>query len=185
MNSDYNIKYSETGKLVFFEVDMKELFNVDLNTPGVASALNYAFNVSKSAVPVDTGLMLKSYTMEKISSTVVRCFFDPKKIIGKKRKKQIVKEYYPQFLVNYPSRVNWLDLVIKRFYDALLLQMEKVAKKNSEVDMEKYYLFMLLLIASMKKKVELEKKIKKEKEKRRIELEKQREEFRKSLKGGN
>ena len=184
MKSNYNIQYSDTGKLVYFQVDMMELFHIDLSTPGVPTALNHAFNVSKSAVPVKTGLMLRSYTMDKISSTTVRCYFDPEKIIGKKRLGKVVKEYYPQYLVNYPSRVNWLDLVIKRFYDALMVEMEKLSKKNKNIDMDNYYLFMLLLIQAMKKKVEEEKKLKEAREKRRKELDKKREEFRQSLKKG-
>ena len=185
MNSDYNIKYSDTGKLVYFEVDMKELFNVDLQTSGIISALNHAFNVSKTAVPVKTGLMLRSYTMDKISSTTVRCYFDPNKIIGKKRLGRIVKDYYPQYLVEFPSRLNWLDVVIKRFYDALKIELEELAKKNNQIKMENYYKLLILLLADLKKKVEEEKRIKKLREKRKEEINKKREALQKSLnKGG-
>lgn len=185
MNSDYNIRYSDTGKLVYFEVDMKELFNVKINTPGVISALNHSFNVSKSAVPVKTGLMLRSYKMDKISSTVVRCYFDPDKIIGQKRLGRVVKEYYPQYLVQYPSRLNWLDVVIKRFYNALKVEMKELSKTNKEINMEEFYKFMIMLLTTMKEKIKEEKRIRELKTKRDEEINKKREALQKSLnKGG-
>lgn len=185
MNSDYKIKYSDTGKLVYFEADVKELFNVDLSTPGVIVALNYAFNVSKSAVPVKTGLMLRSYRIDKISNTTVRCYFDPKRIIGKKRLGKVVKEYYPQYLVRYPSRLNWLDIVIKRFYETLKIEMGKLAKTNEKIDQKNFNQFFLLLIATMNQKTEQEKKFREEQEKRQELLKQRRKRFLKSLnKGG-
>lgn len=182
MNSNYNIQYSDKGKLVYFDVDMKELFNVDLRFPGVISALNRAFNVSKSAVPIKTGLMLKSYTMKSISSTTVRCFFDPDKIIGKTRLGRVVKEYYPQYLVEYPKRYNWLQILIKRFYDALRIDMEKLKTKNEEIDLTKFYLFLLLLINEMEEMKKQEKKRREREQKRKEELEKRRQAFIDSIK---
>lgn len=184
MNSDYNIQYSERGQLVYFEVDMKELFDVNLNTPGVISALNYAFRVSKKAVPVKTGLMLRSYTMKKISSFAVRCYFDPEKIIGKTRLGRTVTEYYPQYLVDTPKRYDWLQVLIKKFYDALRFQMEALARKNEKIKLDTFYLFLLLLLEDQERR-------KKEEMKRRKLLEQQkklqkdkRDAFIKSLKGG-
>lgn len=185
MNSDYKIKYRDTGKLVYFEVDMKELFNIDLSTPGVLTALNYAFNVSKSAVPVKTGLMLRSYRIDKISSTTVRCYFDPDKIIGQKRLGRVVTEYYPQYLVQYPSRLNWLDIVIKRFYNALKIEMEKLSKKNNKIDDTKFLELLVLLLADMTRKTENEKQIRKNQQKRKKDILKRRERFMETLnKGG-
>lgn len=184
MNSDYKIRYSDTGQLVFFEVDMQELFGINISTPGVISALNKAFNVSKTAVPIKTGLMLRSYTMDKISDTTVRCYFDPKKIIGKKRLNRIVKEYYPQYLVQYPSRLNWLDIVIKRFYDALKIEMKALSKTNKQINMDSFYPFLLLLMAAMEMKIQQEKKIRKQQEERKKALEEKRQKFLKSIKEG-
>lgn len=184
MISNLNIKYSNNSKLIYFEVDMKELFNVDLSTPGVLTALNYAFNVSKSAVPIKTGLMLRSYTIDKISSTTVRCYFDPKKIIGQKRLGRVVKEYYPQYLVRFPSRINWLDIVIKKFYEALKIEMEKLAKDNSKIDNTNFLRLLTLLLATTTQKVEEEKKFRKVKEKRKELLKRRKEAFLKSLNEG-
>jgi hypothetical protein len=184
MNSHYDIQYSDRGKLIYFDVDMKELFNVTLSTPGVISALNYAFRISKSAVPVQTGLMLRSYTMTNISSTTVRCFFDPDKILGKKRLGRIVKEYYPQYLVETPKRFDWLQILIKRFYDALKLQMELLSKKNKEIDMTGFYLLLLLLLEDHNRRKKEEMKRRKRLEEEKKKLQEKRDAFIKSLKGG-
>lgn len=182
MNSNYNIQYSERGQLVYFEVDMKELFNVDLNTPDVISALNKAFNVSKSVVPIKTGLMLRSYTMKKISSTSVRCYFDPEKIIGKTRLGKTVKEYYPQYLVDTPKRYDWLQVLIKKFYDALRIQMEKLAKKNEEIKLDMFYIFMLILLEEQKRRKEEEIKRRKHLEEIKSKQKEKREAFIESIK---
>lgn len=163
---------------------MKELFNVDLSFPGVIKALNYAFKVSKSVVPVKTGLMLRSFTMEKISKTTVRCFFDPKKIIGQKRLGRIVKEYYPQYLVDTPKRFNWLHIVIRKFYNALKLQMEQLAKKHEEIKMENFFTFMVLLLVQQQELIEQEKKRLELQEKKKKEIEEKRKAFLKSLRNG-
>ena len=182
MESFKGFKYSETGQLVYFQVNIKELFGVDLNTPGVPTACNYAFNVSKAAVPIKTGLMLRAYTIEKVSSTTVRCYFDPKKIIGKKRLGVIVKHYYPALLFKFPNRLNWLDLVIKRFYDTLKEEMKKIAKKNKDVDDEGFAAFWLAYMLLFKKKQKERQKQKELEDKRRKEIERKREEFRESVK---
>ena len=184
MNSDYNIRYSDRGKLVYFDVDMKELFNIDLNTPGVISALNYAFKVSKTAVPVQTGLMLRSYTMKRISSTTVRCYFDPEKIIGKTRLGKTVKEYYPQYLVETPKRYDWLQVLIKRFYDALKIQMERLSKKNDTIDLRPFYLFLFLLLEEQERRKKEEMKRRKQLEEQKKLQKERRDAFIKSLKGG-
>lgn len=182
MNSDHSIQYSERGQLVYFEVDIKELFNVNLSFPGVISALNKAFNVSKTAVPVKTGLMLRSYTMKKVSSSKVRCYFDPKKIVGQKRLGRIVKEYYPQYLVDTPKRYDWLHVLIMKFYRALEIEMLKLSKENKEVSMEIFYMFLLMLIHYHRKRKEEEKKRLAEEKKRKEELEKKKQEYIQSLK---
>jgi len=184
MKSSYNIQYEDRGKLVYFLVDVKELFNIDLKTPGFIAALNNAFNISKTAVPVKTGLMLRSYTMSKISSSTVRCYFDPEKILGRKRLGRIVTEYYPQYLVDTPKRFDWLQILVKKFYDALKLQMEALAKKNDEIKLETFYLFLLLLLEYHERRKREEIKRRKQlEESKRLQKEK-REAFIKSLKGG-
>src|SRR5574344_2557561 len=82
------------GEIVYFVIDLNEMFGITLDYPGIKGALNAAFLESKRYVPVDTGLMKSSYTMRPKSDTLVECFFDPDKIVGQMRKGEKVEDYY-------------------------------------------------------------------------------------------
>lgn len=122
-------KPNQSG-VVFFIVNVKELFNIDLNYPGIKTALNSAFRESKTYVPTDTGLTKRSYTMEMLDDFRVRCFFDPDKIVGQVRKGRVVKDYYVQYIAEHASRFNWLTIVIKKFYDKLYEEVRQMYKKQ-------------------------------------------------------
>lgn len=111
---------------VYFRVNLKELFGVDINYPGLIGCLKRAFAISKKYVPYKTGLMLSSYTMEEITPSIYEIYFDRNKIVGKKRLGQIVKDYYPQYLVEYSSRMNWLDILSYQFYKVLITEAAKL-----------------------------------------------------------
>ena len=154
MASSMGVEFSDDGSLVYFKVNMKELFRVNLETPGVKSALNEAFKASKELIPVDTGLMLKSYTMDELSNNSIICYFDRKKIIGQTRKGYKVKNYYPSYLKDYASRLTWLDLIIKRFYNTLIKNIKQINKKknNKPIEMDNFKAFWILFLASLEKK---------------------------------
>lgn len=122
---------------VFFIVNVKELFNVDLTYPGIIGALNSAFMDAKSVTPIDTGLMRRSMTMIKLDEYRVKIFFDRDKIVGKMRKGVIVKDYYPIYLADHAKTFNWLTIVIKHFYDTLYAAMRNLKKKATEKTEEK------------------------------------------------
>ena len=113
---------------VYFRVNLKEIFGVDINYPGLIGCLKKAFALSKKYVPFKTGLMLSAYTMEEVSPTIYEIYFDRNKIVGKKRLGVIVKDYYPQYLVEYSSRMNWLDILSYQFYRVLITEASKLEK---------------------------------------------------------
>lgn len=120
------------GGIVFFQVDLAEMFGINLDYPGIKGALNSAFFESKRYIPVDTGLMKSSYTMRPKSDTLVECFFDPDKIIGQMRKGQKVEDYYPQFVGSSGAgnrAWNWLTIVMNHFYDKLIGEVRALSKK--------------------------------------------------------
>lgn len=184
MKSSNQIKFQDTGDIVYFICDVKELFNVDLNTPGVRKALNHAFNMSKSAVPYATGLMLKSYTIEQISQTAVRCYFDPQKILGQVRLGKEVKYYYPGVLKKYSSRFNWMDILVKKFYENLKINMETLKTKtnNNDIRFEGFDLFWLALLLLYKKKSAREIERMRRNKERKEKIEAQRKEFQRKIK---
>lgn len=123
-------KYNQ-GDYVFWIVNLKELFNIDINYPGIKSALNKAFNESKRYVPVDTGLTKRSMTQRILDNYTVEIFFDPKKIIGKKRNGVIIKENYTIYIAESPKRFNWISICMYHYYDALFNAVKQLAKKKS------------------------------------------------------
>ena len=124
-------KPNQSG-VVFFIVDVQELFNVNLSFRGIIKCLNAAFMESKRYVPVATGLLKRSYTMERLDDHRVRCFFDPNKIVGQTRDGVVVKDYYPQYIAEHASRFNWLTIVIKKFYDKLYGEAKKLFKSQKD-----------------------------------------------------
>ena len=133
--SSTDFEFSDDGELVYFTVNVKELFKVSLNYPGMRSAVKQAFKVSKNFVPVDTGLMKKSYTLKYINKDVVMCVFDPQKIVGSKRGKYTVKTYYPKYLKDTTKRWNWLDIIMKHFYSSLVTSAKSLEKKDKKGSM--------------------------------------------------
>jgi len=87
-------------------VNVEELFKVNLSYPGILNILKKAFNESKKFIPVWTGLMKSSYTMDRINNTAVMIYFDPQKILGKKRLGRVVKVYYPKYLKDKSTTFN-------------------------------------------------------------------------------
>lgn len=160
-----SVEFNISSNLVYFRVNVMELFGIDLNYRGIISCLNIAFMESKLYVPVETGLMKRSYTMRKINNTTVECYFDPSKIIGKTREGYTVKEYYPQYLSETPSRYNWLDIIIKHFFDKLKVEVQSLIKRNEEKDsvisMAGFLMFMDIFNEQYKNKKEKAKKLKK------------------------
>lgn len=169
MRTSFNFIYSDDGPVVYFEVDVKELFNLNLDEAGIYSALQEAFQKSKEVVPVATGLMKKSYTFKRVNSHTVRCFFDPEKLLDKMRLGRKVDTYYPAYLKNSAKRYNWLDIVMKKFYDSLktsIKERNKRVSKKTPIDLSIFLLFLDAFNTSYKKKL---KEAIKEREKKKEE----------------
>ena len=124
--------------IVFFIINVKTLFGVDLNYPGMIGALNKAFEAGKSKVPVDTGLTKNSFKGRKIDDYNVYYFFDPADIVGKVRKKQIVKDYYPKYIAESAKNFNWLSIVMYNFYETLFAEVRKLFNAKSREDDREY-----------------------------------------------
>lgn len=133
IDTSSTIQFSEDGEVVYFMVNIKELFNISSNYNGMKSIIRKAFGISKQYVPIKTGLMRSSYTLEYISSDVIRLFFDPTKILGKTRLGVVVKTYYPRYLVEKSKTFNWLDVVMKKFLDSLIGDV-KALKKQKDIE---------------------------------------------------
>lgn len=114
---------------VFFNVNVNELFGLTVNTPGMRTALNKAFQVSKNYVPVASGVTKRSYTMKILGKNAAQIFFDPNKVVGASRFGIKVKSYYVPHIAENPGRFNWLSIVIKRFYDSLYASVKAIIRK--------------------------------------------------------
>ena len=128
-NSSLSMESSDSGDLIYFIVNVEELFKVNLSYPGILNILKKAFNESKKFIPVWTGLMKSSYTMDRINNTAVMIYFDPQKILGKKRLGRVVKVYYPKYLKDKSTTFNWLDIIMKAFYRNLIAEAEALMYK--------------------------------------------------------
>ena len=134
INNSSMVEFSDNGTIVYFNINIKELFNVTANYPGMRSSIRKAFETSKRYIPIKTGLMRSSYTLEYISVEVIRVFFDPDKILGKTRLGVIVKDYYPRYLVEKSKTFNWLDIVMKQFIDSLISDVKQLKKMKDTED---------------------------------------------------
>lgn len=126
---------SQSSDEVFFIVNIKELFNVDLSYPGIKTSLNKAFMFSKQYIPVDTGITKRSYSIREIDNNRVKIFFDKTKVIGQIRKGRKVDVYYIRFIAEHAKRFNWLTIVIYQFYTELFKEIKKLKikqKKNEQ-----------------------------------------------------
>ena len=106
LNTSTTIQFSDSDDVVFFLVNIQEMFNVSSNYNGMKSIIRSVFEISKRFVPFKTGLMRSSYTLEYINADVVRLFFDPAKILGKTRLGRTVRTYYPKYLIMKPKTAN-------------------------------------------------------------------------------
>ena len=134
IDTSSSIQFSDDGNLVYFNVNIKDLFNVSSNYPGIKSLIRKAFTLSKQYIPIKTGLMRSSYTIEYISSDVAQIYFDPAKIVGRTRLGRTVKEYYPKYLIEKVKTFNWLDIVMKHFFNTLINDMIKLKKNQEDID---------------------------------------------------
>ena len=144
INSSAHIQFSDDGSLVYFNINVKELFDVNLRYPGIKNALNVAFSESKSVVPIKTGLMRRSYTMDILNEDTIRVYFDPNKIVGQKRLGTVVKEYYPKYLKEHSKTFNWLDVVMSKFLKSLYLSAKELERKKERDDAFKLVAFLAL-----------------------------------------
>lgn len=122
----------EVDRVVYFRVNLRELFNTDINYTGMKTALNKAFFACKSVCPIDTGMMRRSMELKVISDYVVEVLWNPDKIVGKIRKGVIVKDYYPVYLAEKPATFNWLAICIKHFYTTLYEEVRKLVNKKKK-----------------------------------------------------
>lgn len=172
---------SNQGSYVFFRVNVKELFGIDLNYPGIRTALNKAFMAAKPYTPVDTGITRRSMTMKEINPYEVEVFYDPKKIIGQVRKGVVIKENYTIYIAESPKRWNWLSIVMKHFYDTLFREVKKLKSKYEHKEQPKnktlggsgisfigYGAFMEVFNSEYKAKKEEAKLLREEQRKKRI-----------------
>lgn len=138
-NTTIDFTYDDKGDMVYFMVNLEQLYGIKTSFPGLRSKIRKAFEESRKVTPIDTGLMRSSYSIQYVADNRVLLFFDPHKIIGKNRKGRIVKEYYPMYLADKAKTFSWLDIVARRFFTVLLQgirelnkQIEKDNKKSKD-----------------------------------------------------
>lgn len=134
-NIDYSSKNQSSE--VFWIVNLQELFNIDLSYPGIKTALNTAMKYCKQYVPKDTGLTMRSLAMIELDKSRVKLFFDPKKIVGQKRKGEIVRDYYVAYIADSAKNFNWLSITIYQFYTKLFSLTKELFKKQEKIIKEK------------------------------------------------
>lgn len=131
-------KQSDDGNPVYFMLDTMELFGVDLHFPGLKKCFNTAYRETKNpnCIPVDSGLTMRSYTIQELDDHSVILYFNPNKIVGKMRKgkrdkkAREVKEYYVQYISSNASRLTWLDVLIHEFLKILKREVTALAKET-------------------------------------------------------
>ena len=152
-SNNINIQYSDTGNLVYFYIDVKEMFGVTLSQPGMMNAIRIAMRESKSVIPDKTGLLRRSYSLLKDSNHRVMIFFDPAKIVGANRRGQTVKTYYPKYLAEKAKTFGWLDIVIRRFLMVLIAEVKILKKKQDTINIATALALYKLFIESLKQKI--------------------------------
>ena len=120
------------GEIVFFRVDVYELFGVTIETPGIKKCLNIAYLECQKYCPVKTGLMKRSFTMKVLSDHQVELFFDPNKIIGQTRLGKVVETYYPMFVAETAKNYSFLTRMIYSFHETLFDEVKKMINKNKK-----------------------------------------------------
>lgn len=147
-NSDFQVRAAVSykvnqGDIVFFRIDVNELFGITLDYPGIRTCLNNAFVGCKKYIPYDTGITYRSFTKKKINDHIMEYFFDPNKVIGQNRKGKIVEQYYVQYIASTPKNYSWLTKVIYEFYEIMFKevgQLKRARKKINDAKVNKVYL---------------------------------------------
>jgi hypothetical protein len=93
-NSSYRPQINDEESLVYFDVNVQELFNVSITYPGMRKALRRAFRASKATTPYKTGNLRRSYTMERVDRYVSRMYFN---------KSFYSDSYYAAYLTEKPK----------------------------------------------------------------------------------
>lgn len=127
---DYRLNQSD---IVFFRVNLNEMFGVDINYRGMKKCLNTAFLASKKFVPIDTGLTYRSFTQKQLTDYEIEYFFDPKKIVGQTRKGVVVKDYYVKYIASTPKNYSWLTKVIYEFYETLFREVSHLPRAKQQI----------------------------------------------------
>ena len=167
-------RYNQSD-IVFFRVNLNEMFGVDINYRGMKKCLNTAFLACKKFVPIDTGLTYRSFTQKQLTDYEIEYFFDPAKIVGKTRKGVVVKDYYVKYIAASPKNYSWLTKVIYEFYETLfrevshlprakkqIKQGERMVVYDKDIDDQNARIFMMTLREEYKLKRKEEKKRKKQ-----------------------
>lgn len=142
--SNFNMQFSDDGNLVYFNINTRELFEVNLAYPGLMNAIKTAFRESKDTIPFKTGLLRRSYSMDRLNEETIRVYFDPSKIIGATRYGRPVDVYYAKYLKEKSKTFNWLDLVMRRFLRVLISEVRNMNKEKQKEDMLKTSALLLL-----------------------------------------
>lgn len=127
---DYRLNQSD---VVFFRVNLKEMFGVDINYRGMRKCLNTAFMSCKQYVPFDTGITYRSFTQKQLTDYEIEYFFDPKKVIGQTRKGVVVKDYYVKYIASTPKNYSWLTKVMYDFYETLFREVSHLPKAKKQI----------------------------------------------------
>lgn len=141
--SNFNMQFSDDGNLVYFNINVRELFEVNLGYPGLMNALKTAFRESKDTIPYKTGLLRRSYSMDRLNEETIRVYFDPSKIVGATRLGRPVDVYYPKYLKEKSKTFNWLDIVMRRFLRTLLVEVRSMNEKKQKEDILKTTAFLV------------------------------------------
>jgi len=121
---------SQSDEEVFWIVNLKELFDIDLNFKGIKNILNKAFMKAKEFVPYDTGITRKSMRQIQLDTYRIKIFFDKNRVIGQIRKGVKVKEYYVKYIAEHASRFNWLSICMYHYYITLFNEMKNLQKRK-------------------------------------------------------
>lgn len=169
---DYRLNQSD---IVFFRVNLNEMFGVDINYRGMKKCLNTAFMSCKKYIPFDTGITYRSFTQKQLTDYEIEYFFDPAKVIGKTRKGVVVKEYYVKYIAASPKNYSWLTKVMYEFYETLfrevshlprakkqIKQGERMVVYGRDIDDQNARIFMMTLREEYKLKRKEEKRRKKQ-----------------------
>lgn len=127
---DYRLNQSD---IVFFRVNLNEMFGVDINYRGMKKCLNTAFISCKKYIPFDTGITYRSFTQKQLTDYEIEYFFDPAKVIGKVRKGVVVKEYYVKYIASSPKNYSWLTKVIYEFYETLFREVSHLPRAKKQI----------------------------------------------------